>query len=234
VHHPAGLGLIAVRDACVPNDLVAAHRQKVNRTVERLALIEFDLQVKGLGRLARPPQPFDTRSIAGVESGASSDGPGGHEARDCHAAGTGRCRFGASPFVVMIGTTYSDAKEPSVKYMLLFIKNEENVLDEASVRAHYAAIDEWFSELGGAGKLIGGEELQASNTATTIRFQEGKPLVTDGPFMESKENVAGFVTIDVDDLDEAIAIAKKWPSKDQAVEIRPVVNHDDMPHHPVA
>jgi hypothetical protein len=121
-----------------------------------------------------------------------------------------------------------------VKYMLLFIKNEENVLDEASERAHYAAIDEWFSEIGGAGKLMGGEELQASNTATTIRFQEGRPLVTDGPFMESKENVAGFVTIDVDDLDEAIAIAKKWPPKDQAVEIRPVVNHDDMPHHPVA
>ena len=41
--------------------------------------------------------------------------------------------------------------------------------------------------------------------------------------MESKENVAGFVTIDVEDLDEAIAIAKKWPPKDQAVEIRPVV-----------
>ena len=119
-----------------------------------------------------------------------------------------------------------------MKYMLLFIKNEENVLDEASERAHYAAIDEWFSEVGRAGKLLGGDELQGSNTATTIRFQDGKPLVTDGPFMESKENVAGFVTIDVADLDEAIAIAKKWPPKDQAVEIRPVVNHDDMPNHP--
>jgi len=118
-----------------------------------------------------------------------------------------------------------------VKYMLLFIKNEENVLDDASEKAHYAAIDEWFSEVGREGKLLGGEELQASNTATTIRFQEGRPLVTDGPFMESKENVAGFVTIDVADLDEAIA--KQWPPKDQAVEIRPVVNHDNMPHHPV-
>jgi hypothetical protein len=120
-----------------------------------------------------------------------------------------------------------------VKYMLLFIKNEDADLDEVAQRAHYAAIDEWFSEIGRDGKLRGGEELQPSNTATTIRFQEGRPLVTDGPFMESKENVAGFVTIDVADLDEAIAIAKKWPPKDQAVEIRPVVNHDDMPHHPV-
>jgi len=120
-----------------------------------------------------------------------------------------------------------------VKYMLLFIKNEETPLDDAAQRAHYAAIDGWFAELGREGTLRGGEELQPSNTATTIRFQEGRPLVTDGPFMESKENVAGFVTIDVRDLDEAIAIAKKWPPKDQAVEIRPVVSHEDMPNHPV-
>jgi hypothetical protein len=120
-----------------------------------------------------------------------------------------------------------------VKYMLLFIKNEEAVYDDATQSAHYAAIDEWFAEIGRDGKLRGGEELQPSNTATTIRFQEGRPLVTDGPFMESKENVAGFVTIDVADLDEAIAIAKKWPPKDQAVEIRPVVSHEEMPHHPV-
>lgn len=120
-----------------------------------------------------------------------------------------------------------------MKYMLLFIKNEETPLDDAAQRAHYAAIDGWFAELGREGTLRGGEELQPSNTATTIRFQEGRPLVTDGPFMESKENVAGFVTIDVRDLDEAIAIAKKWPPKDQAVEIRPVVSHEDMPNHPV-
>jgi hypothetical protein len=119
-----------------------------------------------------------------------------------------------------------------MKYMLLFIRNEEAVLDAATMAANRAAIDAWFAEIGDA-KLRGGEELQLSNTATTIRFQEGRPLVTDGPFMESKENVAGFVTIDVADLDEAIAIAKKWPPKDQAVEIRPVVSHDDMPHHPV-
>jgi hypothetical protein len=117
--------------------------------------------------------------------------------------------------------------------MLLFIKDEETVYDEATQTAHYAAIDQWFSEIGRDGKLLGGEELQPSNTATTIRHQDGRPMVTDGPFMESKENVAGFVTIDVADLDEAIAIAKGWPPQDQAVEIRPVVTHENMPHHPV-
>jgi len=120
-----------------------------------------------------------------------------------------------------------------VKYMLLFMRDEGAVLDEAALSAQYAAIDAWFGELGRAGKLLGGEELQPSSTATTIRRREGRLLVTDGPFMESKENVAGFVTIDAADLDDAIAIAKRWPPEDQSVEIRPVVSHGDaMPNHP--
>lgn len=120
-----------------------------------------------------------------------------------------------------------------MKYMLLFLRNEETVLEEAALSAQYAAIDAWFGALGRDGKVLGGEELQPSSTATTIRWREGRPLVTDGPFMESKENVAGFVTIEAADLDEAIAIAKSWPPQDQAVEIRPVITHDNMPNHPV-
>jgi hypothetical protein len=121
-----------------------------------------------------------------------------------------------------------------VKYMLLFIRDEEAVLDEAALTAQYAAIDTWFGDLGRDGKLLGGEELQPSSTATTIRWQDGRPLVTDGPFMESKENVAGFVTIEATDLDDAIAIAKRWPPQGQKVEIRPVVAHGaEMPNHPV-
>ncbi len=119
-----------------------------------------------------------------------------------------------------------------MKYVLLLIRNEETVLDDATRATKHAAIDEWFGELARNDKLRGGEELQPSNTATTIRPNGGRPLVTDGPFMESKENVAGFVTIDVADLDEAIAIAKRWPYEDQVVEIRPVIIHDDLPNHP--
>jgi len=116
-----------------------------------------------------------------------------------------------------------------VKYVLLFIRDEANALDEG----RYAAIDAWFGELGKQGKVLSGEELQTPATATTIRWSDGRPMVTDGPFMEAKETVAGFVTIDAADLDEAIAIAKRWPVQDQAVEIRPVLSHDDMPNHPV-
>ena len=121
-----------------------------------------------------------------------------------------------------------------MKYMLLFVRNEEAVLDDEATRAHYAAIDTWFSEISRDGKLLNGEELQPSRTATTVRWRDGHPLVTDGPFMESKENVAGFVTIDATDLDDAIAIAKRWPPHDQIVEIRPVIDHShDMSNHPV-
>ncbi len=119
-----------------------------------------------------------------------------------------------------------------MKYVLLLIRNEETGLDDAVRASKRVAIDDWFGELGRGGKLRGGEELQPSNTATTIRPHEGRPMVTDGPFMESKENVAGFVTIDVADLDEAIAIAKRWPYEDQIVEIRPVIDHPDLPNHP--
>jgi hypothetical protein len=117
--------------------------------------------------------------------------------------------------------------------MLLFIKDENELIDEAGLVARYAAIDTWFGELGRDGKLRGGEELQPSSTATTVRWRDGNPLVIDGPFMESKENVAGFVTIEASDLDDAIAITKRWPIKDQTVEIRPVISHDEMPNHPV-
>jgi len=119
-----------------------------------------------------------------------------------------------------------------VKYMMLFIRDESIDEDDATRSANHAAINEWFGEYGREGKILGGEELQRSGTATTIRWSDGRPLVTDGPFVESKENVAGFVTFEAADLDEAIAAAKKWPPKDQAVEIRPVIIHDDMPHHP--
>ena len=122
-----------------------------------------------------------------------------------------------------------------MKYMLLFIRDEDAVLDNSALPAHYAAIDTFFGDLGREGKVLGGEELQPSSTATTVRWRDGRPLVTDGPFMESKENVAGFATIEAADLDEAIAIAKRWPPHDQIVEIRPVISHgDDMPNHPVS
>jgi hypothetical protein len=65
------------------------------------------------------------------------------------------------------------------------------------------------------------------HTATTVKFNGGKPVVTDGPFSESKETVGGYGVLSVANLDEAIAIAKTWPGGG-AVEVRPVVVREGM------
>ena len=71
--------------------------------------------------------------------------------------------------------------------------------------------------------MKGGEELQSKRTATTVRRKNGTMIVTEGPFIESKEHVGGFMMIEVPDLDAAIAIARSWPGGD--VEVRPIVVH---------
>lgn len=75
-----------------------------------------------------------------------------------------------------------------------------------------------------AGKMLGGEALEPTATATTVRVRDGELLTTDGPFAETKEVLGGFYLIDCADLDEALQWAAKIPSaKWGSVEVRPVV-----------
>lgn len=62
--------------------------------------------------------------------------------------------------------------------------------------------------------------------ARTVRWRNGRPLVTDGPFIEAKESVGGFGVIDVPDLETALEIASTWPAPGHAVEVRPLVGRD--------
>ena len=74
-----------------------------------------------------------------------------------------------------------------------------------------------------SGKLLAGEPLHPVATATTVRLRNGKVSVTDGPFAETKEQLAGFYMIDAQDLDEAIGIAAKIPpARTGSIEVRPV------------
>ena len=109
-----------------------------------------------------------------------------------------------------------------MKYMLMFIDSGEGMPQTPEGQAVYQRIGQWFGQLAQEGKLRSGEELQAVRTATTVRFNGGKPVVTDGPFIESKEVVGGFAVVDAADLDEAIEIAKGWPGGGP-VEVRPCV-----------
>jgi hypothetical protein len=73
--------------------------------------------------------------------------------------------------------------------------------------------------------VVGGEQLQPVETATTVRVQNGETLLTDGPFIEAKEHLGGFLVIEADDLDSALEIAARIPAARMggAVEVRPIV-----------
>ena len=114
-----------------------------------------------------------------------------------------------------------------MKYVLLFggtmegVEQLESTEREQAV-AGYEQSGRWFEKYYKTGKIVSGEELRGPSTATTVTKKNGKVIVTDGPFIESKEVIGGFAVIDVADLDEALAMASEWPG---TVEIRPIVDH---------
>jgi hypothetical protein len=109
------------------------------------------------------------------------------------------------------------------QYLILIYEDE----------AGYAAGgEELFAEIGGehavfgeanSKALLGGNALQPTGTATSIRKDtSGEPVVTDGPFVETKEVLGGYYLIEASDLDEAIAIGKQVPARFGGVEVRPI------------
>ena len=84
------------------------------------------------------------------------------------------------------------------------------------------------AELKESGAFVGGDGLQPTSTATTVRVRDGEPLLTDGPFAETREQLAGFYLLECADLDEAVGWAAKVPSaRSGSVEVRPVITYDD-------
>jgi len=113
-----------------------------------------------------------------------------------------------------------------MKYVLLFVgtRDDQDRWDQMTpeqIEASMGGAGQWFERYGREGKLAGGEQLQGYKTVTTVRPENGKPVVTDGPFIESKEVIGGFAVVNVKDYDEALAMAKAWPAG--AVEIWPAV-----------
>jgi hypothetical protein len=85
-----------------------------------------------------------------------------------------------------------------------------------------AAMMKYNEALKEAGVLVTLDGLHPPSMGARVSFEGGKPVVTDGPFIESKEVIGGYAEIEVADLDEALAMAKEWPG---TVEIRPIVDH---------
>ncbi|HEX6487751.1 MAG TPA: YciI family protein [Candidatus Dormibacteraeota bacterium] len=112
-----------------------------------------------------------------------------------------------------------------MKYMLLFIDDQEafNSIPDEQRGALYQQVGEWWGKHSSEGRIVGGEQLQPPSTATTVRHSHngGAPVTTDGPFIETKENIGGFAIVDVPDLDQALELARTWPARG-VVEVRPL------------
>jgi hypothetical protein len=117
-----------------------------------------------------------------------------------------------------------------MKYMLL-IYQDEKAQNETERQACYVESTALAHDLNSTGQFLATSPLQPVATATSVRIRDGKRLVTDGPFAETREQLGGFFLINAKDLDEAIGIAARIPgARKGTVEIRPVIEVPALPH----
>ena len=110
-----------------------------------------------------------------------------------------------------------------MKYMLL-VYMDEKVLTDTERQDCYVESAQLTQDLNAHGHYLGASPLHSVSTATSLRVRDGKPLVTDGPFAETREQLGGFFLIEAKDLAEANAIAARIPSAlTGTIEVRPVV-----------
>ena len=122
-----------------------------------------------------------------------------------------------------------------MKYMFLTYLDEKAWanLGEAEQQRLMGDCSPHVDQLIAGGKFLGGAPLHPTSTATTVSVRDGKRVVTDGPFMETREQLGGYALIDAKDLDEAIAIAAGFlgTSSMSSIEIRPVVELPGLQTH---
>ncbi len=116
-----------------------------------------------------------------------------------------------------------------MKYMLL-IYADEKAWTEAERQQCYGESTQLAHTLKANGQFLATSPLQPVSTATTVQVRNGKRLVTDGPFAETREQLGGFFMVDAKNLDEAIDIAGRIPgARKGTVEIRPVLEIEGLP-----
>jgi hypothetical protein len=116
-----------------------------------------------------------------------------------------------------------------MRYMLL-IYSDEKSWTEAERQRCYAESAQFGDQLKANGQFLASAPLLPVAAATSVQVRDGKRLVTDGPFAETREQLGGYFLIDARDLDEAIAIAAGLPgARKGTVEIRPVLEHAGLP-----
>lgn len=117
-----------------------------------------------------------------------------------------------------------------MKYMLLIYNNPKTyeAWSEEEQKRIFGEIDVLMKELTESGELVRGEALAGSSQSKVVRVRDGVPAVTDGPFAEAKEQLAGYVMVDCT-LERAVEIAGRWPdARYAAMEVREVVGGTEM------
>jgi len=116
-----------------------------------------------------------------------------------------------------------------MKYMLLVYLDEHVMTDEE--RAHcYVESARLTQDLNASGQYLDASPLHPVATATSLRVREGKSVVTDGPFAETREQLGGYYVVEAADLDDAISIAERIPpARYGTIEIRPVMEIEGLP-----
>jgi hypothetical protein len=116
-----------------------------------------------------------------------------------------------------------------MKYMLL-VYLEEKVLSDSEREHCYVESAQLARDLSDKGKYVSAGPLHPVSMATSVRVRNGKRLVTDGPFAETREQLGGYYLIDANDLDDAMSIAERVPvAKVGTIEIRPVLEITGLP-----
>jgi hypothetical protein len=117
-------------------------------------------------------------------------------------------------------------RESPMRYLILIHENEATAPHD---EAEFQRWMEYTERLKASGCYLGGEALQPTSTATTVRVKNGKTLTTDGPFAETKEQLGGFYLVKCRDLDEALKWAAQIPSADRGpVEVRPIMEFGEQ------
>jgi len=112
-----------------------------------------------------------------------------------------------------------------MQYVVLIYESPDDFATRGSGRSHpyIAAWRAYYKALVGAGVYVGGAPLQDVGTATTVRLQDGRPRMQDGPFAETKEQLGGFMILDLPSLDAALEWAARCPAAATgAIEVRPM------------
>jgi hypothetical protein len=118
------------------------------------------------------------------------------------------------------------AKVPTMQYLLLIYVAEKAwaAMSDDERNALYTEYRAFTHQIQDSGQWVGGNPLQPTHTATTVRVRDGKASTTDGPFAETREQLGGYYLVEAKDLDEATRLAARIPgARMGSIEVRPVM-----------